>query len=239
MSDLEYRDKYLKYKAKYLNLKDMLDEQDGGVHNFLKKAATAVTSGAKAVGTAVTSGAKAVLGNKLSEGEYIIFLNGIMLDKLPDNLKLLEIKNHLVVIFNDFIKIISTNFWYYKVSKKSSTINKNDEQSNVKLENLPDLLTDIDHAKKLDFIEKNIKKVKEADFQISEAICNKLKTDHERTCSKLETDHGRTCSKLKTDNENICSNPTAEVNTWYGYYVKVNKPDKSKDTDTIMLLYKE
>jgi len=30
MSDLEYREKYLKYKTKYINLKNKIDEQDGG-----------------------------------------------------------------------------------------------------------------------------------------------------------------------------------------------------------------
>lgn len=31
MSDLEYREKYLKYKAKYINLKNQMDEQEGGL----------------------------------------------------------------------------------------------------------------------------------------------------------------------------------------------------------------
>ena len=35
MSDLEYKEKYLKYKAKYINLKNAMDEQDGGKIDWL------------------------------------------------------------------------------------------------------------------------------------------------------------------------------------------------------------
>ena len=240
MSNLEYRDKYLKYKAKYINLKNTMDEQDGGlrakitaygknlsksavntatsavksgaskatsaVKSGISKAATAAQNKATEVASALDDSVHKVLDNRLWEGDYIIFFNKFMAEKATHTY-LTEISspgNTCMFNFNNFIKNIPQDFWYYKLEPSNTLINKNDGLLNVKVTILPNLIDDAENKNKVEFAKNNIEQVKNADAKT-----------HDDICKKLEEKHGRICG----NNDN--------VNTWYGFYIKVDRKNKT------------
>ena len=81
MSDLEYKNKYLKYKIKYINLRNELELQDGGSEDSVKDSGkkffgalgNKIIKGVKATGQVVAKGVKIITDKGFWSGHKIVF----------------------------------------------------------------------------------------------------------------------------------------------------------------------
>jgi hypothetical protein len=224
MSDIEYKNKYLKYKVKYINLKNELEQHNGGTKekkSLLNRVSSslfsAVSSTVSSTGSLTKKAVETAAKTSFWAGHNIIFFY-LNTDKEIDFLEKdyqeklkttnpLDSKNGLIINFNDIKTQFGEKLWYW--SNNDSAIKRN-------VSSIPKDICNCTIEKAL-----NPEKIKltgydnSIDLKSKDAVINIIKAGidalKKNEIDKIEKINANLTNKLKPSDSN-----TGE---WYGAWV--------------------
>jgi hypothetical protein len=233
MSDIEYKNKYLKYKVKYINLKNEIEQQEGGV-SWLKKGAEKAV---KIIDTA----------KNLSTMNYrIIFFYVEKGGKMPDFLQKQVINmNDSLQYFKSGVgfevKKLQTDYkgkiWYWE--NKAEVIKLN-TATNIPLECTLNKALKIDNFIKLvnttyktfDKSSLDTEKIDENEYTNNENVKTLIKfiqTNIKLIKTKIKNDKNNACTAINGALEGLlnCASSINSEGVWYGAWVDFGIKDKN------------